>query len=127
MEYMPDEAGQNNDQHNSDRDEQWRKAWNEPEELGTEKKGALLNSIHRRISRYRRRKAQLYIIGLGAAAAMIVAVFIRIPGDKSISDINKWKEFVSNDISAKIILEDGSVLWLAPHSSVRIYPEFLKQ
>jgi transmembrane sensor len=107
-------------------DEQWLQAWESPREIGMQKKQLLLNSINDRIDNRRRRNKQLFFIGLSAAAAILVAVFIK-PGGSSLVPPNAWQELASADSSKKIILEDGSVVWLAPYSTVQVHTEFSKQ
>ncbi|HEX6428185.1 MAG TPA: FecR domain-containing protein [Niastella sp.] len=111
----------------SHQDEQWQQAWNKPEAIGMQKKQILLNSINDRIDNKRRRKKQLFFIGLSAAAAILVAIFIKIPGSSSPEMAAAWQELASADSSKKIMLEDGSVVWLAPYSSLKVYGDFLKQ
>ena len=111
----------------SNKDEQWLQAWNKPEAIGMQKKQILLNSINDRIDKGGRRKKQLFFIGLSAAAAILVAVFFKMPGSNSNAPVNTWLELASADSSKKILLEDGSVVWLAPYSEVKVYAAFLKQ
>jgi transmembrane sensor len=110
-----------------DNDEQWLKAWESPREIGMQKKQILLNSINDRIDNRRRRKKQLFFIGLSVAAAILVAVFIKIPGRSPGIPKNPWQELASADSSKKIMLEDGSVVWLAPYTTVQVHNEFSKQ
>jgi transmembrane sensor len=114
-----------NKENNSD--EQWLRAWDSPRDIGMQKKQILLNSINDRIDNRRRRKKQLFFIGLSAAAAILVAVFIKIPGGNSLVPKNPWQELASGDSSKKIMLEDGSVVWLAPYSTVKVHTDFSKQ
>jgi transmembrane sensor len=111
----------------SNQDEQWQQAWQSPEQLGMQKKQILLNSINDRIDTRRRKTRQTFFIGLSAAAAILVAVFIKLPGSGSLKNINAWLELASTDHSKKIILDDGSVVYLAPYSAVKVYADFLKQ
>lgn len=115
----------NND--NQSGDGQWQQAWDAPEAIGMQKKQGLLNSINDRIDNRQRRSRQLFFIGLSAAAAILVALFIKIPGGGLQPDNEPWKELASNDSSKKIMLEDGSVVWLAPYSTVKVHTGFLKQ
>jgi transmembrane sensor len=69
----------------------------------------------------------LFFIGLSVAAAILVAVFIKIPGRSPGIPKNAWQELASADSSKKIMLEDGSVVWLAPYSTVQVHNEFSKQ
>lgn len=65
------------------------------------------------------------MIGIGAAAAILIAVFI-LPGTGWRTDDRPWKELASNERSAKVLLEDGSVVVLAPHSVLQVHPDFLR-
>lgn len=110
------------DQNNyTPQDPDWQQAWDEPEQIDAAKKQALLNSLHRRIHTGRR-KRRLFFVGISAAAAILVAVFIRIPGSRS--GEGPWQELASQDAPRRIVLQDSSVLWLAPHSIVRVHPDF---
>jgi len=125
---MPRKSRQKNDGNgNPPPDEQWLQAWDSPREIGMQKKQQLLNNINVRIDDRGRRKKQLFFIGLSAAAAILVAVFIKIPGTGSAAMANPWQELASADSSKKIMLEDGSVVWLAPYSTVKVHTGFLKQ
>ena len=123
---MPRKSRHHKD-NNSNQDEQWLQAWQSPDQMGMQKKQILLNSINDRIDNKRRRKKQLFFIGLSAAAAILVAVFIKMPGAGSPEIANAWQELASADSSKKIMLEDGSIVWLAPYSSLKVYGDFLKQ
>ncbi|MBN9384118.1 MAG: FecR domain-containing protein [Chitinophagaceae bacterium] len=103
-------------------DEQWQKAWDEPEEIDPTQKQELLGNIHRRIDAGRRRKRS-FIIGISAAAAVLLVVIVRMPGLISRGHAREWQELASNDSSQRILLNDSSVLWLAPHSVVRVNPD----
>lgn len=107
-------------------DEQWQQAWQSPEPMGMQKKQILLNSINDRIDNRRRMKKQLFFIGLSAAAAILVAIFFRMPADGS-TNSETWQELASADSAKKIQLEDGSVVWLAPNTLVKVYAKFSKQ
>ena len=107
-------------------DELWQQAWNEPRGMDAAKKQALLENLHQRIDHHPRRK-KLFIISVSAAAAILVAVFLKIPGNHSRTPVSYWQELASNDSAKKILLQDGSELWLAPHSSIRVYAGFNKQ
>ena len=124
---MPRKPRHHKDNNSNRPNEQWLQAWNKPEAIGMQKKQILLNRINDRIDNGRRRKKQLFFIGLSAAAAILVAVFIKIPGNNSNAPANTWLELASADSSKKIMLEDGSVVWLAPYSSVKVYTNFLKE
>lgn len=112
---------------NSNQDEQWQQAWQSPDQMGMQKKQILLNSINDRIDNRRRKKKQLFFIGLSAAAAILVAVFFKAPGIGSTTTTNPWQELASAGSAKKIMLEDGSVVWLAPNSTVKVYSRFLKK
>lgn len=124
---MPRKSRRDKDKNSNPADEQWLQAWNKPAAIGMQKKQTLLNSINDRIDNRRRRKKQLFFIGLSAAAAILVAVFIKMPGSNSNVAANTWQELVSADSSKRIKLEDGSIVWLAPYSAVKVYTGFLKQ
>lgn len=111
----------------TNRDEQWQQAWNAPSAIGMQKKQALLNSINDRIDNRRRRRKQLFFIGFSAAAAILVAVFIKMPGSNPNETAAAWQVLASAGSSKKIMLEDGSIVWLAPYSAVKVYTNFLKQ
>ncbi|MBO9205393.1 MULTISPECIES: FecR family protein [Niastella] len=111
----------------NNQDEQWQQAWQSPDQMGMQKKQILLNSINDRIDNRRRHKKQLFFIGLSAAAAILVAVFIKMPGNSAAITANAWQELASAESSKKIMLEDGSVVWLAPHSTVKVYADFFKK
>jgi transmembrane sensor len=111
----------------SNQDEQWQQAWQSPDQMGMQKKQILLNSINDRIDNRRRQKKQLFFIGLSAAAAILVALFIKLPGGGAALTANAWQELATADSSKKIMLEDGSVIWLAPYSTVKVYSNFLKK
>ena len=110
-------------------DEQWQKAWDEPEKIDPTQKQELLSGIHKRITLQRRRR--LFVIGISAAAAaVLLAVFIWIPGLNSRtdrSDIARWVKLGSDDSPRKFTLDDGSVVWLAPHSIVRVNTDISKE
>jgi transmembrane sensor len=107
-------------------DEDWQKAWDEPQEIAPARKQALLDSLHRRMG-FQRRQKRLYIIGIGAAAAVLLAIFIRTPSLFPRIDTDSWQELASTETPQKITLDDSSVLWLAPHSAIRLYPDLSKQ
>ncbi|THU38387.1 DUF4974 domain-containing protein [Niastella caeni] len=124
---MPRKSRRNKDHNNNNPDEQWLQAWSKPSAIGMQKKQILLNSINDRIDNRRRRKKQMFFIGLSAAAAILVAVFIKIPGNSSAVSANPWQELATADSSKKILLEDGSIVWLAPWSTVKVHTDFSKQ
>lgn len=111
----------------NNQDAQWQQAWQSPDQMGMQKKQILLNSINDRIDNRRRQKKQVFFIGLSAVAAIVVAIFFKMPGNGSAVNTKVWQELASTDSSKKILLEDGSVVWLAPNSSVKVYTNFLKK
>ena len=123
---MPRKSRQHKENTNN-KDEQWQQAWHSPDQMGMQKKQILLNSINDRIDNRRRQKKQLFFIGLSAVAAIVVAIFFKMPGNGFSVNTNAWQELASTDSSKKIHLEDGSVVWLAPHSSVKVYANFSKK
>jgi transmembrane sensor len=124
---MPRKSKRNNDSNGKHADEQWLQAWQSPDVIGAQKKQTLLNSINDRIDNKGRRKKQVFFIGLSAAAAILVALFIKIPTGDQPEAVNPWQELASADSSKKIILKDGSTVWLAPYSAVKVYTGFLNQ
>jgi transmembrane sensor len=110
--------------HSPNDDQQWQQAWEQRDRMDADRKQDLLNSIHQRIDNTRRKKKQVFYIGLSAAAAIMVAVLIKMPWAQQELPVESWTELASNDSLHKVELEDGSVLWLAPHSTVRVYPDF---
>ena len=107
-------------------DEDWQKAWDQPQEMEPSKKQAILAGLHRRMDAQGRKK-RLLIIGISAAAAVLIAVFITVPGLTPRMEAPRWKELASTETPKKITLDDSSVLWLAPHSTLRLYPDLSKQ
>jgi transmembrane sensor len=124
---MPRKPRHNKERKSKHSDEEWEQAWNKPEGIGMQKKQILLNSINDRIDNGRRRNKKIFFIALSVAAAMLVAVFIKLPGGNSNIATATWKELASTDSSKKILLEDGSVVYLAPYSALKVYSDFLKQ
>jgi len=123
---MPRKSRQNKS-NTTNQDEQWQQAWQSPEPMGMQKKQILLNSINDRIDNNRRRKKKYFFIGLSAVAAILVAIFFKMPGFNTAVNANPWLELASADSSKKIILEDGSVVWLAPWSTLKVHTGFQKQ
>ena len=114
-------------QQDMNHNEHWQQAWNEPETIDAARKNAMLNNIHQRTTTSRRRKKQLFFIAISAAAAILVALYIKIPaGDSGAPEI-KWQELASNDSTKKVILNDGSEVWLAPHSVLQVNSNFTQQ
>lgn len=112
---------------NEQGDEQWLQAWDSPEAIGMQKKQILLNSINDRIDNRRKQRKLFFFIGLSAAAAILVAIFIKMPGNESPAQANAWHELATADSAKKIMLADGSVVWLAPWSSMKVHTDFQKQ
>jgi transmembrane sensor len=123
---MPRKSRQTKQNNPMSQDELWQQAWNGPRSMDAAKKQALLNNIHQRIAPNRRRK-KLFFISISAAAAILVAVFLKLPNHQLRTPANHWQELASNDSAKKIQLQDGSELWLAPHSAIRVYTDFLNQ
>jgi transmembrane sensor len=111
----------------SNQDEQWLQAWHSPEAMGMQKKQILLNSINDRIDNRRRQKKQFFFIGLSAAAAILVALFIKPPGNGSQAKAIAWQKLATTDSTKKIMLEDGSFVWLAPWSAMNVHTDFKNQ
>jgi len=124
---MPRKSRQNRTGNNMHHDEQWQKAWREPGEIETSRKNALLNSINDRIDHNKRKRNRLFFIGISAAAAILIAVFIKVPDNGVRTPEITWKELASNDSTQKVLLDDGSSVWLAPHSALRVYGDFVHQ
>jgi transmembrane sensor len=108
----------------SNQDEQWLQAWNSPGAMGMQKKQILLNSINDRIDNRRTWKKQFFFIGFSAAAAILVAIFIKLPGNGSQAKANVWQKLATTDSAKKIMLQDGSVVWLAPWSALKVHTDF---
>lgn len=123
---MPRKSRHHKD-NNSNQDEQWQQAWQSPEQMGMQKKQILLNSINDRIDNRRRQKKQFFFIGLSAVAAILVAILFKMPGLNTAVNANPWLELASADSSKKIRLEDGSIVWLAPWSTLKVRTDFQKQ
>lgn len=123
---MPRKSRQNKN-NTTNQDEQWQQAWQSPEQMGMQKKQILLNSINDRIDNNRRQKKKYFFIGLSAVAAIVVAIFFKMPGANTAVNANAWLELASADSAKKIILEDGSVVWLAPWSTLKVHIDFQKQ
>lgn len=123
---MPRKSRHNKD-NTGNYDEQWQQAWQSPNEMGMQKKQLLLNSINDRIDNRKKLKKQFFFIGISAAAAILVAIFIKVPGNGGQVNTNPWQELASTDSSKKIMLDDGSVVWLAPWSTLKVHTDFQKQ
>ncbi|WP_205509810.1 FecR family protein [Longitalea arenae] len=124
---MPRKSKRNNSSNSKHSDEQWLQAWQSPGAIGAQKKQSLLNSINDRIDNKGRRKKKLFFIGLSAAAAILVSIFIKMPHNHAPAAVNVWQELASADSSKMIRLQDGSEVWLTPHTTVKVYADFLKQ
>lgn len=109
-------------------DAQWQQAWKQPAPLPDEKKQALLESIHQRLDAGRSRRRLIYI-STAAAAAVLTAWMIRSAwiSTSQLPPPAEWNNIATTTNKRKLLLSDGSVLWLAPHSSVRINPRFTQQ
>ena len=123
---MPRKSRHNKD-NTGNYDEQWQQAWQSPHEMGMQKKQLLLNSINDRIDNRKKLKKQFFFIGISAAAAILVAIFIKLPGNGGRVNTNPWQELASTDSTKKIMLDDGSVVWLAPWSTLKVHTDFQKQ
>src|ERR1044072_5295149 len=110
---MPRKSSHNKD-NTGNNDEQWQQAWKSPGDMGMQKKQLLLNSINDRIGNRKDHKKHFFLIVLSAAPAILIAIFIKIPGNGSHINTNPWQELASTDSSKNIMLDDGSVVWLAP-------------
>lgn len=109
-------------------DEQWQQAWDNPQAMSSERKQQLLQSVHRSINSGTSLRRRMVHISAGAAAAVLAAFAVRFTwmNNKPVP-VTEWNAVASNDEKKKVELADGSVIWLAPHSSVRLYPAFTTQ
>jgi len=104
-------------------DDDWQEAWRNPDKMDPAKKRALLEGIHKKIDGGKgkaRQTTRLILIGLTSVAAALIFLFIRFGTFAPVPE-SKWRELTSNETSRKITLDDSSVIWLAPHSIVRVY------
>ena len=116
-------------------DDDWQEAWRNPDKMDPAKKRALLEGIHQRMGEGRgtaagtgrgkvlgmsRPATRLILIGLTSVAAALIILFICFGTFAPVPE-SKWRELASNETSRKITLDDSSVIWLAPHSVVRVY------
>lgn len=137
----------NDDMH---QDEDWKQAWENPEEIEPGKKRALLESIHKRMDgghrvyrgrgmdggrgvggarkmdegRGRGKVRRMVVIGLSAAAAVLIFLFVRTLIAQAPIPEAQWREIASNTRMLRVTLDDSSTLYLAPHSALRVYPTF---
>ena len=115
-------------EHIPDNDQQWQQAWEQPGPINPTSKKALLENIHRQLDKGQRSKKKFYLIGLSAAAAAIlVTVFISLPGRQPEVPVIAWQELTSSDSIRQVKLADGSILHMAPHSTVRVHPDFINK
>jgi transmembrane sensor len=105
-------------------DEHWQDAWREPKAMDAAKKQALLNNINDRIDGNWAKRKRVFLLAVSAAAAILVAIFVKMPGGSMRTSENTWRELASNDSLQKILLDDGSVVFLAPHSSIQVATNF---
>jgi transmembrane sensor len=122
---MPRKSSQHN-KGNQHQDELWQKAWETAGGMDAAKKQALLQSIQQRIHANPRKK-RLFYISISVAAAILIAVFINIPGTPSKTPVSHWQQLASNALLKKIRLIDGSELSLAPNSAINVYTDFSNQ
>lgn len=109
-------------------DDQWQQAWDNPQPIAGDKKQQLLQAIQRRIDNGASRRRRVIYISTSAAAAVLVAFVVRVTWmNNKMVPVAEWDAVASNDEKKKVELADGSVIWLAPHSSVRLYPAFTAQ
>ncbi|MBS1606123.1 MAG: FecR domain-containing protein [Bacteroidetes bacterium] len=102
-------------------DEDWKKAWEDPEEIDPAKKKVLLDRLHRKMDGGVRR---LLLTALSAAAAVLVLFFARTLLSPAPVPEAQWREIASNTGMLRVVLDDSSILCLAPHSSLRVCPAF---
>lgn len=105
-------------------DQEWQRAWEQPDPMDAGRKELLLSNIHQRLDGTRRKKKQLYYIGISTAAAILVAILMKLPWAQQEVPVEAWTELTAHEHSRKVQLEDGSEIWLAPRSTLRVYPDF---
>lgn len=115
-------------QKGTDTDEQWQQAWQKPEQLASEKKQAMLQAVYERVDNAAYYRRRVLYISTGAVAAVLVSFVIRFTLQrKELVPVTEWNTIASNGEKKMVQLADGSVIWLAPHSAVQVYPAFSKQ
>ncbi|BAV05642.1 anti-sigma factor [Filimonas lacunae] len=108
-------------------DKLWQKAWDNPDTLPVEKKEELLSAIHQRMNASASLGRRVVYIVSGAAAAILVTIVARqVWVNTKLAPVAEWNTIASNNENKKVILSDSSVIWLAPHSVVRLYPQFTR-
>jgi transmembrane sensor len=106
------------------RDDDWRKAWENPEEIDPAKRKALLDSLHHKMDAGRNRRLRVISFFTAAAAAAAVVIFLFVRTMITPIPITQWREIASNTTMLRVTLDDSSKLYLAPHSTIRVYPKF---
>ncbi|WP_431213682.1 FecR family protein [Puia sp. P3] len=111
-------------------DEDWRQAWDNPDEIDPAKKKALLDSLHLKMDAGHSPSGttrRLLFIGLPAAAAAAVLIFLFVRSVMAPIPVARWREIASANTMLRLTLDDSSTLFLAPHSAIRVYPKFSSQ
>lgn len=108
-----------------EQDELWQQAFDTTGTFSRERKQQLLQSIHQRMNAAGNRRRKIMYISAGAAAAVLSAFIVRftLTGNKLVP-VTQWNMVASNEERKKIELADGSVIWLAPYTTVKLYPAF---
>jgi len=106
------------------RDDDWRQAWENPEEIDPAKRKALLDSLHHKMDAGRNRRLRVISLFTAAAAAAAVVIFLFVRTMITPIPITQWREIASNTTMLRVTLDDSSKLYLAPHSTIRVYPKF---
>lgn len=108
-----------------EQDELWQQAFNTTGTMTSERKQQLLQSVHQRMNTGSSRRRKVMYISAGAAAAVLTAFVVRFTWiSNKLVPVTEWNMVASNEEKKKIELADGSVIWLAPHSTVKLYPAF---
>lgn len=108
-----------------EQDELWQQAFDITGTITGERKQQLLQSIHQRMNTGSNRRRKVIYISAGAAAAVLTAFVVRFTWmSNKLVPVAEWNMVASNEEKKKIELADGSVIWLAPHSAVKLYPAF---